>query len=342
MAKPIDPRPPHGQFLNMPKTALYRQYGNPADVLEVVETDLPAPGPGEVLVNRILAPINPADLNTVEGKYPIKPPLPATPGVEGAGIVAEVGPGVTLELGTVVLLPHGYGTWREAGVLPADKLVPVPAGVPFHEAAMVKINPATAWRMLHDVVPPEPGAWVIQNAANSGVGRAVIAIARDLGLRTVNLVRRPELIAELTEAGGDIVLLDDETAVEQTKERTGRAPIRLALNAVGGDSATRVASVLAANGWVVTYGAMSRQPVKVPNGLLIFKNIQFRGYWVTNWYKTASEDDRRAMFERLFDLAARGKIKTPVERVYPIAEVREAVAHANRGERGGKIMLGGG
>ena len=326
----------------MSNTVIYRQYGNPAEVLEVTSNDVGAPGPGEALVTRIVAPINPADLNTIEGKYPIKPALPATPGIEGAGVVAEVGSGVALEPGTVVLLPHGYGTWREAGVLPADQLTPVPKEVPFHEAAMLKINPATAWRMLHDVVALEPGAWIIQNAANSGVGRAVIAIARELGLRTVNLVRRPELIEELTAAGADVVLLDDETAVEQTKALTGRAPIRLALNSVGGDSATRVASVLANGGWVATFGAMSRQPVKIPTGLLIFKDIRFRGYWVTNWYKTASAEDRQAMFTRLFDFAARGLIRTPVEQIYPIAEVKAAVIHANRGERGGKILLGAG
>ena len=275
---------------------------------------------------------------TIEGKYPIKPPLPATPGVEGAGIVSEIGAGVSIEVGTTVLLPHGYGTWREAGVLAADQLTPVPGTVPFREAAMLKINPATAWRMLHDFVAPEPGAWVIQNASNSGVGRAVIAIAKDL--RTVNLVRRPELIDELTAAGADVVILDDDTAVEQTKARTGRAPIRLALNAVGGDSAVRIASVLAAGGSVVTYGAMSRQAFKIPNGLLIFKDIRFRGFWVTNWYKNASAEDRAAMFARLFDLVASGKIVTPVEQVYPVAEAREAVAHANRASRGGKIMLG--
>lgn len=329
------------QQIVMPSTALYRQYGNPAEVLELASSELGTPGPGEVLVTKITAPINPADLNTIEGKYPIKPPLPAVPGVEGAGVVAEAGPGVTgMEPGTVVLLPHGYGTWRDSGILAADRLCAVPKEVPFHEAAMLKINPATAWRMLHDFVAPEPGAWVIQNAANSGVGRAVIAIAHDLGLRTVNLVRRPELIEELTAAGADLVLVDDDTAVDQVKQRTERARIRLALNAVGGDSATRIANVLAHGGTMVTYGAMSRQPLKIPNGLLIFKDIRFRGFWVTEWYKNALASDREAMFQRLFDLAVRGLIRTPVERVYPIAEVREAVAHANRGERGGKILLG--
>ena len=222
----------------------------------------------------------------------------------------------------------------------AAKLHPVPEGVPYLEAAMIKINPATAWRMLHDFVPPQPGAWVIQNAANSGVGRAVIAIAKKLGLRTVNLVRRPELIDELTAAGADVVLLDDENANEQIKARTDKAKILLGLNSVGGESATRVASALAAGGKLVTFGAMSRQPLKLPTGLLIFKDIQALGFWMTRWYEKATEADRREMFDALFELAKTGAFQTPVEQIYPVTEIREAITRALQGGRGGKVLLG--
>lgn len=325
----------------MPKTVLYRQYGVPAETVEAVETESAKPGPGQARVHRILAPINPADLNTIEGKYPVRYPLPATPGVEGVGTVAEVGEGVTdLQPGMAVLLPHAYGTWREEGVVEAAKLCPVPEGVPYVEAAMIKINPATAWRMLHDFVPPQPGAWVVQNAGNSGVGRAVIAIAKHLGLKTVSLVRRPELIDELTAAGADVVLLDDDNAKEEIKARTGGAKILLGLNSVGGESATRVANALAHGGKVITFGAMSRQPMKIPTGLLIFKDIQFLGFWMTRWYQKATETELRAFYGQLFDLAKAGAFKTPVEKVYPVAEIRQAVTHALQGSRGGKVLVG--
>ena len=325
----------------MPKAVVYRQYGVPAETVEVVETPAAEPGPGQVLLQNILAPINPADLNTIEGKYPVRPTLPATPGVEGVGTVAAVGFDVTaFKPGMAVLLPHGYGTWREGGVVEADQLFPVPEGVPYAEAAMIKINPATAWRMLHDFVEPKPGAWVIQNAANSGVGRAVIAIAQKLGLKSVNLVRRPELIEELTAAGADVVILDDENANAEIKARTGGAKILLGLNSVGGESATRVASALAAGGKMATFGAMSRQPLKLPTGLLIFKDIQVLGFWMTRWYQKATPDERNAMFAELFELAKTGAFKTPVERIYPVEEIREAVAHALKGSRGGKILIG--
>ena len=325
----------------MPKIVVYRQYGVPAETVEVEEVALGEPGPGQVLVSNILAPINPADLNTIEGKYAVRYPLPATPGIEGVGTVAAVGFDVTmLKPGMTVLLPHGYGTWREAGIVEAEKVFPVPEGVPYAEAAMIKVNPATAWRMLHDFVAPQAGAWVIQNAANSGVGRAVIAIAKKLGLRTVNLVRRPELIDELTALGADVVLLDDEHANEEIKTRTERAKILLGLNSVGGESATRVASALVQGGKMITFGAMSRQPLKLPTGLLIFKDIQARGFWMTRWYQSATEADRKAMFDALFEMAKAGAFKTPVEHIYPVEEIKQAVTHALQGGRGGKILIG--
>lgn len=326
----------------MATSVLYSHHGNPLDVLTTQEIPLPPLAADEVRVTGILAPINPADLNAIEGTYPDKPAsFPATPGVEGVGIVDAVGSAVTtLRPGQKVLFPHGYGTWREAGVLKAEGLIPVPAGVPFHEAAMLKINPATAWRMLHDFVEPRPGGWVIQNAANSAVGRHVIAFARQLGLRTINIVRRKELAPELERLGADAVLLDtDDWRVEVPRITGGELPA-LALNAVGGESATRLLSTLRHGGTHVTYGAMSRQAMKLPAGALIFKNIAIRGFWVSQWYREAGREAIDSMFAELFRMAQEEIIRTPIERVYPLAQVREAVARASQGGREGKILLG--
>ena len=106
------------------KAAIYETHGNPAEVLRVIEFPWPAPAANEVVVKMNAAPINPADLNSIEGKYPIKPALPATPGMEGAGVVLEAGASVRdLAVGTQVILPHNFGTWREVAVIAADKSV---------------------------------------------------------------------------------------------------------------------------------------------------------------------------------------------------------------------------
>jgi trans-2-enoyl-CoA reductase len=320
--------------------AVYETHGNPADVLHVESQPWPTPSAGEVIAKMRAAPINPADLNQIEGKYPVRAQLPATPGFEGAGIVAEVGPNVTnVAVGALVILPHNIGTWRDAVAVKADELVVVPAGIDPVQAAMLKINPMTAWRLLHDYVDLARGDWLIQNAANSAAGRAVIQIARDLGYKTVNVVRRSELIGELRSEGGDVVLVDSENLRREVEDAISGPPIRLGLNAVGGESALHLANCLAPGSTLVTYGAMGLQPLKIPNGLLIFKDLRFRGIWINKWYDNATSAQRMEAFQRLFEMAKRGLLQTKVEKAYPLSEAKTAVAHAARGQRSGKIIF---
>jgi trans-2-enoyl-CoA reductase len=286
------------------------------------------------------APINPADLNQIEGKYPVRPELPATPGFEGAGVVVDAGGNAsTIPAGTLVILPHNLGTWREAVAVKASELVAVPPEIDPVHAAMLKINPMTAWRLLHDYVDLKKGDWLIQNAANSAAGRAVIQIARELGHKTVNVVRRAELIDELRSEGGDVVLVEGENLREEVKNATSDASIHLGLNAVGGDSALRLANCLAPGSTMVTFGAMSLQPLKIPNGLLIFKDLRFRGIWINKWYDNATMQERMDAFRSLFEMAKRGLLKTKVEKSYPLSEAKVAVTHAAQGKRSGKIVF---
>jgi len=320
--------------------AVYERHGNPPDVLRVESQPWPAPAPDEVVVKMRAAPINPADLNQIEGKYPVRPELPAIPGFEGAGVVVEIGADVkSVTNGALVIVPHNIGTWRDAIAVKADELVIIPAGIEPVDAAMLKINPMTAWRLLHDYVDLKKGDWLIQNAANSAAGRAVIQIARELSYKTVNVVRREELIDELRSEGGDVVLVDGENLRNQAKNATGGASIRLALNSVGGDSALRLANCLAPASTMVTFGAMSLQPLKIPNGLLIFKDLRFRGIWINKWYDNATKEQRMETFRSLFDMAKRGLLKAKVEKAYPLAEARAAVARAAQGKRSGKIIF---
>jgi trans-2-enoyl-CoA reductase len=322
------------------KAVVYERHGNPPDVLRVEMQPWPKAASGEAVVQMRAAPINPADLNQIEGKYPVRFPLPATPGFEGAGIVVDLGSGVTnVAIGALVILPHNVGTWREAFAVKASDLTVVPSGIEPVHAAMLKINPMTAWRLLHDYVDLQKGAWLIQNAANSAAGRDVIQIAHELGFKTVNVVRRAELVDELRAEGDDVVLVDGDNLREEVKDATNGAPIRLGLNAVGGDSALRLANCLAPGSTLVTFGAMSLQPLKIPNGLLIFKDLRFRGIWINKWYDNATKAERMDAFHPLFEMAKRGLLKAKVDKSYPLSEAKTAVAHAAQGKRSGKIIF---
>lgn len=322
------------------KSIIFHEFGPAAKVLSVIEDDVPEPRAGEVLIRVEASPINPADINIIEGKYPKRPELPAVPGMEGAGVIASIGPEVSgFSIGDRVLVPTGIGAWRDYITVPASGVNAIPAAIPALQAAMLRINPPTAWRMLHDFIKLVPGDWVLQNAANSAVGRAVIVMAKSLGFRTVNIVRRPELIPELEALGADAVFLESEDLVQQIGELIPFGRARLAFNAVGGESALRLANLLSREGVLVTYGAMGRQPIRIPNGLLIFKNLVWTGFWITAWYKHASEEETRDMFASITPLLSSGALSIPIAATYPLEQFQEAIVHSNAENRGGKVLF---
>jgi len=314
-------------------------FGPAAEVLSVRDIPTPAPGEGELLIRMLAAPINPADLNVIEGKYGELPALPAVIGNEGAGRVEALGAGVSgFAIGDLVL-PMQKATWAQFTVVKAADALRIPAEIDPFQASMLSVNPPSAWGMLHSFVTLQPGEWIVQNAANSGVGRCVIQIARSRGFRTLNVVRRPELIDDLKSAGADMVVLEDcDLRAQAATLCEGHRP-RLALNAVGGASALNVANALAPGGVHVTYGAMGRQPLKIPNGLLIFQGLSFRGFWLIPWRNSLESFEVAGLMSTLAALVAKGQLSVPVQRIYPLSQLQEAVRAAGEGARSGKILL---
>ena len=317
-----------------------REYGNPDEVIRVESWELPSLKPNCVLVEMKASPINPADLNLIEGRYLLRPPLPVIPGIEGVGVIAETGSEVNgLRVGQPVIAPNRIGFWCEAYVTDASTVIPLPSEIPIEQAAMLSVNAPTAWWMLTDYASLEPGDWIIQNAANSGVGRFIIQIARHQGLKTLNVVRRTELIPELEAEGADIVVTDEVPLSKQIRDLIGHDEAKLGLNAVGGDSAHEIAKSLAAHGTLVTYGAMGLQPLQVANGLLIFKDIRFRGFMLSHRSKRTAPEDIQEMFEHIFALSKTGKLKVPIAKTYLLEAGRDAIVHAAQNRRSGKILF---
>ena len=318
----------------------HHEYGKPDEVVRAERWELPPLGAGDVRVRMRAAPVNPADLNMLEGAYPVRPELPAVLGIEGVGVVEETGRDVTgLDAGQTVLVARQPGAWCEARVVDAEFAVPIPDDIDVEQAAMLAVNPPTALRMIEDFVELEPGDWIVQNAANSGVGRSVIQIARHRGFKTLNIVRREDLVDDLKNAGADEVVVYEPKISKAFGDLTGGAGIRLGLNTVGGDNAREIAKGLAEGGTLVTYGAMAREPLRIPNGLLIFKDIQFRGFWITRWHKLASCDAVRQMFDTLIPMARDGALHVPVAQRYRLTDARDAIRHAQQERRGGKVLF---
>lgn len=324
--------------MNRPIQLRFAQFGKPAESLEVAEFAPRQPEPGEVLVRLQAAPINPADLNTIEGTYGVKPDLPAVPGIEGSGVV-EASAAESFQAGDPVIFLRRASTWATHTTVAADSLLKLPPGIDPVQAAMLKVNPATAWRLLHGFKVLAQGDWIVQNLGNSAVGRCVIQLARDLGIRTISFVRRAETIAELTALGADHVFLDDDEGLDAAKSALGGANASLAFNAVGGDSALRLMKLLRESGTHITYGAMGRKPLTLPNGLLIFRDIRVRGLWVTRWVENAPADEVAAVYQDLASRVAAGRLLQPVDGTFPLEAFQDALLRLEAPERAGKVLF---
>ncbi|KJA15563.1 hypothetical protein HYPSUDRAFT_148958 [Hypholoma sublateritium FD-334 SS-4] len=333
------------------RAVVYAVNGDPATVLRVRSVPaLPPPPAGTLNLQVLLAPINPADLNVVEGVYPSKPraddavhlpthsvsdPLDTgtvwVGGNEGVARVSAVGPGVSgLGVGDWVILTRPQaGTWAAERAVAAADVARVPDAEALTEAqaATLTVNPPTAYNMLSEFIDLAPGDWVVQNGANSAVGQAVIQIAKARGLNTLNLVRhRPEideLKQRLHALGATQVLTYDELADKSVRDKikawTGSKAIRLGLNCVGGKDTALMARLLGADAHLVSYGAMAKQPLSLPTSLFIFKNLKSHGFWQTRWYSMKSAEERAQLMQTLVNLIKENKLDTPAHEVLTIS-----------------------
>ncbi|KAG0361000.1 mitochondrial 2-enoyl thioester reductase [Podila minutissima] len=334
------------QGTSIQATALvYSGYGRPVDVLKILEHILPPPADDSVQVQFLAAPINPADINQVEGVYPLKPAMTtqlysrsssssealpvAVGGNEGVAKVINVGAKVSqdqLKVGDwVVMGSAGLGTWRTHGNFKATDLTRISgkAGrtgkdeaprLDRLQLATLTVNPCTAYRMLRDFKTLSAGDYIIQNGANSGVGEAVVQMARALGVKTINIIRNREgheqVAARLRALGATHILTDDQLGKIETKDLVkswlaqaqGKKEIKLGFNCVGGKATTEMARMLSKNGHLVTYGAMSRQPLILPASLQIFKNVHASGFWLSAWNDEHSTQERQEMIDAVLDI----------------------------------------
>jgi NADPH:quinone reductase-like Zn-dependent oxidoreductase len=274
------------------------------------------------------------------GGYGMLPPLPAVGGSEGVGRVVEVGPDVPgLKPGQLVLLAAGSGTWCSHQLADARRLVPLPEGADPQQMAMLTVNPATASLMLSEFVPLAAGDWVIQNVANSGVGGYLVQLAKQRGLRTVNVVRRESAVAAVKALGADVVLVDGDDLAKRVREATGGASIKLGVDAVGGKATDRLARCLGEGGTLVNYGLMSGEPCVVSAEAFVFKDVTLRGFWLAKWFGKAPREAQRTLYAELTRALAAGELSARVHATYPVERIREAVAAAAAGERDGKILV---
>uniref|UniRef100_A0A915AXK8 Enoyl-[acyl-carrier-protein] reductase, mitochondrial n=1 Tax=Parascaris univalens TaxID=6257 RepID=A0A915AXK8_PARUN len=319
----------------------YMRFGDPTKVLQLVEKAMPgAPGAGQVVVRWIASPVNPLDLNKISGTYPAhSAQFPCIGGSEAMGFIDKVGPGVKgLAAGDKVISALlKYPVWANYKLCGADEVRKVDDRLSIEFAATLLINPSTAYCMLKEFVDLNPGDYIIQNCADSSVGRCVILLAKEWGYKTINTVwDRPgadESMKKLKELGADYVFTDEEFAKEGKKTVKGfKAAIKLALNGVGGPSVQRITSVLAKGASVVTYGGMSLKRHEFSTGSFVFNDLRAFGFAIFDYLEDPKNREKaNKMFRWLQDLNAKGGIDAPQVEKCSVDDYAKAIAKANEG-----------
>lgn len=302
------------------QAVVFSEHGEPAQVLSThtYTIDEKALGPSSIIVRTVGAPVNPSDINQIQGVYPSQPEKTtelgtaeklAVCGNEGLFEVTHVGSEVSdFEVGDwAVPTTVNFGTWRTHAVCEQNQMMKLPnpsqsqargkQGLTVNQGATISVNPLTAYLMLNHYVKLEPGKdWFIQNGGTSAVGKYATQIGRIMGINSISVIRdRPNLdetIAELKSTNGATQVITEEqngsrefsAEAKAWVKETGGA-VKLALNCVGGKSSSAIARKLSPNGLMLTYGGMSYQPVILPTSLHIFKNITSSGFWVTQLLK---------------------------------------------------------
>jgi NADPH:quinone reductase-like Zn-dependent oxidoreductase len=320
------------------RSVIFEKFGPPEQVLTLVERPVPEPGPGQVRVKMILSPIHNHDLMIISGRYGYKPELPAVPGTEAMGVVDALGEGVlNLQLGDRVA--GGNLTWADYYLLDARRAIILPDTISDETGAQLVSMPLSALMLLDDLGAKE-GDWIVQNAANGAVARLVARFGKERGINVLGLVRRDEGVAELEKLGiGNVVSTQSQGWRDKVKAITGGAPILRAVDSVSGDATDEIMGLLSEGGTLVSFGAMSERPMVISPENLLFKGTSVRGFWLARMMQTASPELVGRLIGELIGLAASGKLELPVEEVFDISQVAEAVKASAVPGRAGKVML---
>ena len=322
------------------RSAIHHEFGDPTQVLATGDAPMPEPKPGEVRIRTLLAPIHNHDLLTVRGQYGYKPTLPAIGGSEAVGIVDALGEGVEgVSIGERVASSSGRGTWAEYFTTPARMIVPMPDGIPDETAAQLMAMPLSALMLLESLALP-PGAWIVQNAANGAVGKALAMLAEARGLHVANVVRRDDGIAELAALGiPHVVSTAQADWMQQVRDLTGPALAQAAIDSVGGKASGAMLSLVGNGGTLVSFGALTGEAMQLSPADLIFKQAVVKGFWGSKASQAMSAEDKRRLVGELLQRTLAGQLRLPVDAVYALDDIAQAAAASLRPARPGKVLL---
>lgn len=320
------------------KAAIFQQTGPVQEVIQLHELPMPEPGPGEVRIRVKFANINPSDVMFIQGMYGIQPQLPSSAGFEAAGIIDAVGEGCQSKPGMEVIFSNA-GVWQEYVVVSEKTLMPKPGPMSFEHACQAFVNPMTAYGLL-DASGLKEGDTLLLTAGASAFSKLTLQMAVKRGIKVICTVRREDQVDMLENLGAAKVVNTEKTKLQkEIMTYTQGKGVDAVFDAVGGALGARALASLKAGGCMHVYGLLSLESIPLNSGLMIFKNLSIKGFWLTTYLAQLDKANRAKAFEEVFTQLVTGDLELDVEAVYPLEKVKEALSHFERPGRKGKVLL---
>jgi NADPH:quinone reductase-like Zn-dependent oxidoreductase len=314
-----------------------------------------------------LSPVNPSDLNFIRGDYlhalerliwnrgqdvlcydpARKQPCPKPPyalGGEGVGIVDACGAGVpeSALAGKRVAVIAGppMGSWQEYTIVPAHGALPVPDAISDELAAMFIVNPLSAYAMVHELLAVRPDTWLLQSAAGSSLAKMVVRMSKLSGFRTINLIRSDVHRPALEALGADVVVnTESQDLRDEVARATGGRGVEYAMDCVGGVLAAQMLQCLTLGGHMVVFGTLANQPINLPSRDMMMPVTRLSGFFATSWLALQPPAKIPGILGQVGQLAMKGVFASPVDAVYPLDQVRDALVASQERGRLGKVLL---
>ncbi len=320
------------------KAVRIHETGGP-EVMHLEELETPMPKDGEILIKVAAAGINYADLAQRAGAYLTRTRTPMILGVEVAGTVAALGPGVSSPAEGTRVVTTCQGGYAEYAIAQANMVIPIPPGIEFVHAAALPVQGITAYQLLRESAHLQPGESVLVHAAAGGVGTLAVQLAKLMGAGTViGTASNADKLDLIRRLGADAAInYTEQNWVEQVKNATGDKGVDIILEMVGGRIAEQNLQCLAPFGRMVVYGAASGQIAQFSGIQLMYKNQAIIGYWLASQLRRPERIAQAAM--ELMQYLANGKLEIVVGQTFPLAEAAEAHRAIAERKTKGKVVL---
>ena len=319
------------------KQIIFKQTGNPEEVLELQEVAVPEPRPHEIRIKVTARNINPSDIMFIRGMYGITPKLPSSAGFEAVGVVDKVDEGNSYPIGTKVIFT-AIGTWKEYVCVPAQTVIPVSESMPDAVACQAFVNPMTAYGML-EISGLTENQWLLVTAGASAFGKLAIQMAKEKGIKVAVTVRRDEQKEMLQQLGADLVINTEKEKLQKVLFEKIPEGVDVVFDAVGGTLGARALACLKSKGLMLVFGLLSLENISLNSGLLIFKEITIKGFWLSTWIENLDANSRNSAFKVVFGHLMSEKVKVDVQEIFQLDQYKEALEAYEQAGRNGKILL---